>query len=110
MFSSGPLEPDSRQRSLSRLPFRPVGVACPLLLSPMSRGRLDGLCENHFDRSGRMLETRDRTFLMIELLGSSSRLALSALVFNGAAAAVAAAIGDGCDGLPSLVLLVLERV
>lgn len=56
-----------------------------------------------------MLDTRDRTLLIMELLGSSSKL-LSVLVLSTAplaAAAVVVAIGDD-DGLASLLLGILE--
>lgn len=71
-----------------------------LLLLPVSRGLFAG--ENHFDSaSGKMLDTRDRTFLIMELLGSSSKL-LPVLVLSAAplatSASVPAAIGDD-DGL-----------
>lgn len=78
-----------------------------LLALSFSRGRFAG--ENHFDSApGNMLDTRERTLLMIELLGSSSIL-LSLLVLSAAPlAAAVAAIGEGDGGLPS-PLLVLDR-
>lgn len=106
-----------RSPLLNRFPFRPAGVpefpllfcSLPLLPPDVSRGLFAG--ENHLDKaSGRMLDTRDRTLLMIELLGSSSKL-LSVLVLSAAplaAAAVVAAIGGDDDGLPSLLLVILE--
>lgn len=64
--------------------------------SAISRGRFTADGENHLDRaSGMMLETRERTFRMMELLGSSSGLlSVLALSTDAAAAAVVAIAGD----------------
>lgn len=64
------------------------------MVSAVSRGRFTAEGENHLDSaSGMMLETRERTFRMMELLGSSSGL-LSVLVLSTEFEAAVVAIGD----------------